>query len=100
MDYTDQKIKELEKESIKWDDKDNSDDLLESTPVIVTAAVKEINGVSKYQVYLKSSLTNNNLFRLPIALKENKEDALIESYNFLSDLLDTIAETLEGSTDE
>ena len=100
MDYTDQKIKELEKESIKWDVKDNSDDLLESTPVIVTAASKEINGVSKYQVYLKSSLANNNLFRLPIALKENKEDALIEAYNFLSDLLDTIAETLEGSTDE
>lgn len=100
MDYTSQKIKDLEQETVEWDSKDNSDDLLESTPVIVTTAVKEINGISKYQVYLRSSLTNNNVFRLPIALKENKEDALTEAYNFLSDLLDTIAETLEGSTDE
>lgn len=95
MDYLESKIKDLESTPTHWDNDDNSPDLLEDTPVILTPATKKINGKEKIQMYLRSSLKNNNLFRIPIPLQESKEKALIETYNFLSDILDEIANTLD-----
>ena len=95
MDYLESKIKDLESTPTYWDNDDNSPDLLEDTPVILTPATKKINGKEKIQMYLRSSLKNNNLFRIPIPLQESKEQALIETYNFLSDILDEISNTLD-----
>ena len=96
MDYLKAKIKDLEATSISWDNEDNSPDLLEDTPVILTPAIKEINGKEKIQMYLRSSLKNNNLFRIPIPLQESKEKALIETYNFLTEILDEIVDVLNA----
>lgn len=96
IDYMSSKLEDLEKINIIWDKEDNSEELLNDTPcVIYPVGNKLANGKTLYQVYLKTSLKNNNTFRLPIPLQDSLEKALLESYNFLSEILVTIEDHLD-----
>ena len=97
FDYMSSKLEELEKSNIVWDKEDNSEELLNDTPCLVYPVGNKLsNGKTLYQIYLKTSLKNNNTFRLPIPLQDSLDKALVESYNFLSELLVSIEDHLES----
>lgn len=97
--YLESMIKSLEQEQVPWDKDDNSSDMLEDTPIVLQAAYNQKEDFPQYQIYLKSSLKNNNLFRIPISNQATKEDALVAAYNLLADMLDAIAEEINKDND-
>ena len=87
-------IKDIEKKPLSWDKKDNSDELLEDTPIVVFPVFNGSKDNPQYQIYLRSSLTNNNIFRFPIPNEKTEEEALLSLYNNLALLMDSVAERL------
>lgn len=98
-EYLDAMFKKLGATDLEWDTADNSPDVLDDTPIVIQVVSNGNEKNPKHQVYLRTSLTNNNLLRIPIPNTETKEQALVDAYNCVAGMLDAIADEINENSD-
>lgn len=94
-DFSESMLLKLKSQAIPWDNNENSQDLLDETPITLDIVSNNDEKKPKFQVYIRSSLQKNNIFRIPVKNEDSVEKAIVSAYNLLADFLDVIADEIE-----